>query len=262
MIMNKFHCLLAALALLAGCSQAPVTKTEKADKTEKPVAAAPVYFKVDPATAGVLKGKISFTGKKPAKKKIDVSEDPQCAKMHKTGPFDESVVVNPNGTLANVFVYIKQGLEGKTFEPPAEPVTIDQSGCWFKPRVIGIQTGQTLKVTNSDPVTHNIHPLAQVNRAWNQSQDPGAEPLKRRFKEREVMIKVKCNIHSWMRAWIGAVEHPYFAVTGADGTFEIRNVPPGDYTIEVWQEQYGTQEQKVTVKPSGSEAVDFTFKGE
>jgi hypothetical protein len=95
-------------------------------------------------------------------------------------------VVNPNGTLANVFVYIRQGLEGKAFGPPVEPVVIDQSGCWFKPRVFGIQTGQLLNVTNSDPVTHNIHPLAQVNRAWNQSQEPGSEPLKRRFKAREV----------------------------------------------------------------------------
>jgi plastocyanin len=246
-------------ALVAGCSQAP---KEPPAKTEKAPAPAPVYFKVDPATAGTVTGKISFKGKKPPRRKIDISEDPMCAKMHPTGLYDESVVANPNGTLANVFVYIKQGLEGKTFQPPAEPVTIDQKGCWFTPRVLGIQTGQLLNVTNSDPVTHNIHPLAQVNRAWNQSQDPGAEPLKRRFKEREVMIRVKCNIHSWMRAWIGAVEHPYFAVTGADGSFEIRNVPPGDYTLEVWQEQYGTQEQKVTVKPSGKEDVAFTFKGE
>jgi plastocyanin len=248
------------LALLTGCSQTPKEPAAKTEKATPP--APPVYFKVDPATAGVLKGKIAFTGRKPARRKIDVSEDPQCAKMHKAGLYDETVVVNPNGTLANVFVYIKQGLEGKTFEPPAEPVTIDQSGCWFKPRVLGIQTGQLLTVTNSDPVTHNIHPLAQVNRAWNQSQDPGSEPLKRRFKEREVMIRVKCNIHSWMRAWIGAVEHPYFAVTGTDGSFEIRNVPPGDYTVEVWHEQYGVQEQKITVKPSGKEDLAFTFKGE
>ncbi len=247
-----------AAALLAGCSSAPKPEAPKADARP----AAPVYFKVDSATAGTVTGKISFTGRKPAKKKIDVSEDPQCAKMHAGGLYDEAVVVNPNGTLSNVFVYIKQGLEGKTFEPPTEPVTIDQSGCWFRPRVIGIQTGQPLNVTNSDPVTHNIHPLAEINRAWNQSQEPGSEPLKRRFKEREVMIRVKCNIHSWMRAWIGAVEHPYFAVTGADGTFELKNVPPGDYMIEVWHEQYGKQEQKVTVKPSGREELAFTFKGE
>ena len=120
------------------------------------------------------------------------------------------MVVNPNGTLANVFVYIKRGLEAKTFEVPATPVTIDQRGCWFRPRVIGIQTGQTLQVTNSDPVTHNIHPLAQINREWNHSQGPGDAPLARKFIKPEVMIRVKCNIHSWMRAYIGVVGSSLF----------------------------------------------------
>lgn len=248
-----------ALALLAACSKAPAPEAKMADKAAPPK---PVYFKVDPATAGSIAGKVNFTGKKPAHKKVDVSEDPQCAKMHQAGLYDEPVVVNKNGTLANAFVYIKQGLEGKTFEPPAEPVTIDQKGCWFGPRVIGIQTGQTLTVTNSDPVTHNIHPLAQVNRAWNQSQEPDSPPLKRRFLQREVMIRVKCNIHSWMKSWIGAVEHPYFAVTGADGSFELNGVPPGEYTVEVWQEQYGVQEQKVTVAASGKQELSFSYKGE
>ena len=248
--------LLLLSAALVSCSTAPVAEK----KPEAP--AKPVYFKVDPATAGSVSGKILFTGKKPARKKIDVDEDRQCAAMHKAGLYDQTVVVNPNGTLANAFIYVKQGLEGKTFEPPATPVTIDQKGCWFEPRVLGIQTGQPLNVSNSDPVTHNIHPMAQVNRAWNQSQDPGAEPLKRKFAQREVMIRVKCNIHSWMRAWIGAVEHPYFAVTGTDGTFELKNLPPGDYTVEAWHEQYGTQEMKVSVPPAGKQEATFTFKGE
>lgn len=251
--------LLAATLVLTACSSAPVAE-KKAEKKED--APKPVYFKVDPATAGTVTGKILFTGKKPAKKKINVDEDRQCAAMHKAGLYDESVVVNANGTLANAFIYVKQGLEGKTFEPPAEPVTIDQKGCWFEPRVLGIQTGQQLVITNSDPVTHNIHPMAEINSAWNQSQDPGSEPLKRRFKQREIMIRVKCNIHSWMRAWIGAVEHPYFAVTGKDGSFELKNLPPGDYTVEAWHEQYGKQEVKVTVPPGGKQEATFTFKGE
>ncbi len=253
---------MAALAIaLAACSSAPKPAAE-APKADKAPVAKPDYFKVDASTAGSVHGKIQFRGKKPARKKIDVSEDPMCAKMHAAGLFDESLVVNPNGTLANVFIYVKSGLEGKTFEPPKEPVVLDQKGCGFSPRVIGIQTGQPLNVSNSDPVTHNIHPMAQINRAWNQSQDPGTEPLKRRFVQREVMIKVKCNIHSWMRAWIGAVEHPYFAVTGANGAFELPDLPPGDYTIEAWHEVYGVQEQKITVKASSKEEIAFTFKGE
>lgn len=141
---------------------------------------------------------------------------------HQSAVLDEAVAVRGEGkerVLANAFVYIKQGLEDKSFEPPTESVTIDQNGCWFSPRVLGIRVGQTFKVTNSDPLTHNIHPLPEINRDWNQSQSPGDQPLTRRFTQPEVMVRVKCNIHSWMHAWVGVVAHPYFAVTGADGAF-------------------------------------------
>ena len=244
-------------AALSGCSG---NTTKKAESTPEPTVS---YFKVDPATAGTVKGKIQFTGHKPAPQKIDMDEDPQCARMHKGAKVsDESLEVNSKGGVANVFVYVKTGLEGKRFEPPAAPATIDQNGCWFKPRIIGIQTGQTLRVTNSDPVTHNIHPLAQVNREWNHSQSQGDPPLTRRFVRQEIMIPVKCNIHHWMRAYIGAVAHPYFAVTGEDGSFEIKNLPPGDYTVAAWQEKLGTQEQHASLASSGSATVDFTFKGD
>jgi plastocyanin len=191
-----------------------------------------------------------------------MSGDPACVEAHHGKAYDESLVVNANGTLANVFVYVKSGLGGKVFEVPSTPVTIDQKGCWFHPRVLGIQTAQTLEVINSDPVTHNIHPMAQINREWNHSQGQGDAPLARRFLKPEVMIRVKCNIHSWMHAFIGVVDHPYFAVTGAGGTFEIPNLPPGDYVIEAWHETLGTQQQKITVTPAGKIEADFTFKGE
>jgi plastocyanin len=249
-------CLLLAAAMLAACSGSkPAQQSEAA-----PAKAA--YYKVDPATAGSVSGKVVFTGKRPPRKKVDMDEDPVCAKLHSTPVFDDSLVVNPNGTLANVFIYVKHGLEGKTFEPPADPVTIDQHGCWFIPRVLGIQTGQTLKVTNSDPLTHNIHPRAHINREWNQSQSAGADPLTRRFMRPEIMIRVKCNIHSWMHAWIGVVDNPYFAVTGTDGSFGLKNLPPGNYTIAAWQEDLGNSEQQVTVPPSGTSELVFTYKGE
>jgi plastocyanin len=189
-----------------------------------------------------------------------MSEDPACVAAHHGKAYDESLVVNPNGTLANVFIYVKSGLEGKTFQVPSTPVVIDQRGCWFHPRVLGIQTGQELKVINSDPVTHNIHPLAQINREWNHSQGEGDPPLERKFLKPEVMIRVKCNIHSWMHAFIGVADNPYFAVTGADGTFEIKNLPPGNYTLAVWQETLGVQEAKVNVAPAAKVKTDFTFK--
>jgi plastocyanin len=229
----------------------------------KEAAKAPVeYFKVDRATAGSISGKIFFKGKKPPVKRVDMEEDPQCAKLHKSAVLVAPVAVNKNGTIANVFVYVKQGLEGKQFEPPSAAVTMDQKGCWFEPRVLGIQTGQSFRVTNSDPVTHNIHPRPKLNREWNQSEPPGEPPLMRKFLQPEVMIRVKCNIHPWMHAWIGVVDHPYFAVTGEDGGFQLANLPPGNYTLEAWQEELGTRQQQVSVAASGKAAVDFTFMGE
>jgi plastocyanin len=252
---SRFHLLaFGAASMLAACSGPPAAKKENATT--------PAYFKVDPSSAGAISGKVTFHGKVPPHKRVDMEEDPQCASLHKSPVFDDSIATSRDGSLANVFVYVKQGLEGKKFGPPGQPATIDQKGCWFVPRVLGIQTGQTLDVTNSDPVTHNIHPRAHINREWNQSQGPGAEPLARRFMTPEVMIRVKCNIHSWMHAWIGVVDNPYFAVTGADGSFELRNVPPGKYTVEACQEDLGTQQQEVTVPPQGNSEIAFTFQGE
>jgi plastocyanin len=249
--MRLLSLLYVSCLLFTGCSHPVPAANESAPP--------PSYFKVDPATAGSISGTIRFTGRKPPRKAIDMSGDPACMEAHHERVYDESLVANPNGTLANVFVYVKTGLEGKTFETPSTPVTIDQKGCWFSPRVMGIQIGQTLQVTNSDPVTHNIHPTAQVNREWNHSQGQGDAPLARKFLRPEIMIPVKCNIHSWMHAFIGVVDNPYFAVTGSDGSFEIRNLPPGEYTVAAWQEILGTQELKITVAPSGKTTAEFTF---
>jgi plastocyanin len=252
--------LVCAVVILTACSGTGQKQSEKSNQPEK--MATPVYFKVDPATAGVIKGSIQFTGKRPARTPIDMSNEPACVEAHRGRAYDESVVVNPNGTLANVFVYVKSGLEGTTFEPPAAPVTIDQQGCWFHPRVMGIQVGQVFHVTNSDPVTHNIHPLAQINREWNHSQGAGDPQLTRKFTKPEIMVPVKCNIHRWMHAFIGVLPHPYFAVTNELGTFELPNVPPGNYDVAVWHEKFGTQEKSITVTPSGTIEVNFAFKGQ
>jgi plastocyanin len=205
-------------------------------------------------------GQILYKGKRPAPKSIDMSEEPACVEAHKGKAYDESLVVNRKGDLANAFIYIKSGLEGKTFQVPADPVIIDQKGCWFHPRVLGIQVGQELKVINSDPVTHNIHPMAQVNREWNHSQGAGDPPIARKFLKPEIMVPVKCNIHSWMHAYIGVLDHPYFAVSHDDGTFAIKNLPPGTYTLGVWTQTLGTQERQITVAPQGKAEANFTFK--
>jgi hypothetical protein len=245
-----------ALGLMLGCSRKPANEPATSTAAKPAVS----YYKVDAANAGSVTGTIRYSGKKPAPKVIDMSSDPACVEAHHGKAFDESLMIGPKGAVGNAFVYIKSGLEGKNFEPPSTPVVIDQRGCWFHPRVLGIQTNQPLQVINSDPVTHNIHPMAEVNREWNHSQGPEDPPITRKFLKPEVMIPVKCNIHSWMHDYIGVLDHPYFAVTTPDGSFEIKNLPAGTYTIGVWQEKLGTQEQTITVSPQQSATAEFTFK--
>jgi plastocyanin len=190
-----------------------------------------------------------------------MDSDVTCSAEHGGKPVTEQTVeVARDGALANAFVYVQSGLEGKRFEPSKEPAVLDQRGCMFVPRAIGLQAGQTVRLRNSDRVTHNIHPLPKNNREWNESQAPGTPDAERRFARTEVMIPVKCNIHKWMHAYIGVVEHPYFAVTGQDGSFELANLPPGDYTIAVWHEKLGDQTKQVHLAASGDEAVDFTYQ--
>ena len=250
----------AGIVVLVGCSGSSPTSEHKAE--EKKAGEQKAYFKVDPATAGSIKGKVSFTGKAPTMQKIRMESEEDCMKLQKAAPTDPTVTVNGNGTLRNVFVYIKSGLEGKEFEPVKAPVKFDQRGCMFVPRVVGIQAAQTLEIVNSDSVQHNIHPMPRKNREWNQAQAPGAGPLEREFAQPEVGIPVKCNVHAWMRAYFHVMPHPYFDSTTDQGTFEIKNLPPGEYVIEAWHEKYPAQEQKITVAASGAATADFTFKGE
>ena len=251
--------LLAILALgffFVGCSQeAEVTEDEAA-------AEAAAVTQVDPATAGAITGKVSFEGTAPRMRRISMAAVPECEGLHKgQAVLSEQVVLNDDGTLSNVFVYIKGGLEGKSFAKPEGAVHLNQKGCLYTPHVIGVQAGQELQIHTSDPTTHNIHPMPAKNREWNTSMAPGAQPLKRTFTRPEVMIPVKCNVHPWMRAYVGVVSHPFFAVTGADGSFEISGIPPGDYVVEAWHERFGTTEHNVTVGEKETPTADFSFQG-
>ena len=222
-------------------------------------AAAVTAFPVDTANAATVTGRVTFTGAKPAMARIDMSEEASCAAKHAGGAFAEQVVVNDNGTLRNVFVYVKSGVPANLqFPVPAAPVEIDQNGCQYSPHVFGIQVGQTLNIKNDDGLLHNIKALPTVNRPFNISQ-PTNMTTARSFASAEVMVPLQCNVHSWMNAFVGVRPDPYFAVTGSDGTFSIRRLPPGTYTIEAWQEKYGTQTQTVTVAAKESKAVTFAF---
>jgi carboxypeptidase family protein len=237
---------------------------EKPADTAKSEGAAPAGGTATPdeANGGTVTGKVAFTGDKPKLATLDMSAQPKCEAAHKGETVkSEEVVVNANGTLKNAFVWIKAGLPDKQWAVPANAVTLDQHGCMYQPHVIGIVGGQNIEVKNSDPTNHNIHPQPSVNAEWNESQSPGEPPKMRTFARQEVMIPVKCNVHPWMRSYIGVVGHPFFAVTGDDGTFTIKGLPPGTYTLEVWHEKYGTQDQQVTVGAKESKTVDFSLKG-
>ena len=246
----------AAALLAAACGKPPVEE-KKVAEAPRPVE----YFHVDAATAGTVAGTVAFHGAKPARQAISMEADEGCQKAQAGKPvYDDAVLTGKNGGLANAFVYIQTGLEGKKFEPNTEAVILDQHGCMFVPRIIGMRAGQTLDLKNGDAVAHNVHPMPVNNREWNQEQAPQAPTMEHRFARPEIMIPVKCNIHAWMHSYIGVVDHPYFAVTGLDGGFQWKNVPPGDYTVAVWHEKLGKLEQPVHVAAAGSAAADFTYR--
>jgi plastocyanin len=239
------------LILLVGCGKKETTEEQPAT----PAAAAPAATPIDPATAAAVSGTVKFDGAAPKPAKIDMSQDSNCQGSNTA----ENVIVG-NGHLENVFVYVKEGLGSRTFDVPKDAVTLSQSGCKYHPHVIGVMTGQTIKIVNSDPTTHNIHPTPKDNREWNESQAPQAAPLEKTFAREEIMLPVKCNQHPWMRMFVNVVKSPFYAVTGPDGKFEIKGLPPGDYTIAFVHEKFGEQTQKVTLAAKDSKTVDATFK--
>ena len=252
---------LVATLMLAGCGGEKAPETAKTDATA-PAAGAGGTATPDEANGGTITGKVAFTGDKPKMATLDMSANPACDRAHKGSPAkSEEVVVNDNGTLKYAFVWVKSGLPDKNWQVTSTPVTLDQNGCMYKPHVIGVMAGENIDVKNSDPTNHNIHPQPTVNQEWNESQAPGSEDKMKTFARQEVMIPVKCNVHPWMRSYIGVVSHPFFAVTGDDGTYTIKGLPPGTYTIQLWHEKYGTQEQQVTVGAKESKTADFTVKG-
>jgi plastocyanin len=237
---------------LASCGK----REEEAKKEEAAPAAAAAPAVADDANAATITGKVTFTGEKPAMRTIDMSANPACQRAHTTPQKSEEVIVNDNGTLRNAFVWIKSGLPDRQWPVPTTTVALDQDGCMYKPHVIGVMAGQGIEIKNDDPTNHNIHPLPKINQEWNESQPPKGDAKTKSFPREEVMIPVKCNVHPWMRAYIGVVSHPFFAVTGDDGTYTIKGLPPGTYTLEVWQEKYGTKDVPVTVGAKESKSVD------
>jgi plastocyanin len=245
--------LIRTLPLLAvvicGCS--------KSQPASEPASSAPkaATIAIDAATAGAISGVVNFKGTAPKVKPLDMTADPGCP----TQPQPAEVVAVNDGKLANVFIYVKEGLPQGTFAVPTEAVALDQKGCRYNPHMLGIMVGQPLKITNTDTADHNIHDMPTKNPAFNESQMPTDKPITRRFANPEMMIPVQCNQHPWMRAYINVMTHPYFAVSAADGTFEIKNLPPGEYTLVAVHEKFGEQTMKVKVAPKENVKAPFTF---
>ncbi len=243
-----------ALGLLAGCSKKENTQQSSNAPAESAAPAAPAT-PIDPATAAAVNGTVKFEGTAPKPAKIDMSQDAACQ-----GTNTAETIVADGGKLANVFVYVKDGLGNRTFQSPTNAATIDQKGCRYHPHVLGVMAGQTVEIRNDDPTTHNIHPTPKDNREWNESQPPQAAPINKSFAREEIMLPVKCNQHPWMKMYVNVVKNPFFAVSDKDGKYEIKGLPPGTYTLAFVHEKLGEQDQNVTLAPKDNKTVDASFK--
>ncbi len=265
-----FSAVLVGAILLGGCRPKEETPLASGSSTS----AAPILEKTNlfatnatteseenkSALTPGISGKIILQGAPPPEREIAM--EPTCGKLHATIPKTRLYVVGDNGALADVFVYIKEGLSGKTFDPPAAPILLDQVGCEYTPYVIGLQTKQKLLVRNSDPVMHNVHPLPKVagNQESNRAQMPKGKDYEYTFENPEIFLTYKCDIHPWMYAYVGVVENPFFAVSGADGTFHLKNVPAGKYVVEAYHRKAGKLAKDVTVVDGKSAPINFTFE--
>ncbi|MGB7585592.1 MAG: carboxypeptidase regulatory-like domain-containing protein [Terriglobales bacterium] len=238
--------------VLVGCSKKEEAQPAAAPEATQPAAAA---TPIDPNTVGSITGTVKLDGAAPKEAKIDMSQDAACK-----GVNTAETIVDDGGNLANVFVYVKDGLGTRTFDVPTTAATINQEGCKYHPHVLGVMAGQNIEIKNDDQTTHNIHPTPQSNREWNESQPPGSAAIEKSFAREEIMLPVKCNQHPWMRMYINVVKSPFYAVTGKDGKYEIKGLPPGTYTIAFVQEKLGEQTQQVTLAPKDSKTVDASFK--
>ena len=239
-----------AAALAAGCGgDAPQQRTPPPDAK-----------RVDSSTAGTISGQVTIEGTVPQNPVAKI-DDAFCAREHKDGLSVENFVVESGG-LNNVFVHIKGGLGNYYFDAPTSPAKLDQQSCRYTPHVLGVQTGQPLEISNSDQTAHNVSAVGQVNRGFNFGQPMQGLKSTTTFNEPEIMVRVKCDIHGWMSAYVGVVPHPYFSVTTGGGKFELKNVPPGTYTVEAWHEKLGTQTQDVTLGDKGSKELSFVFKAQ
>jgi hypothetical protein len=264
-----------ALAILVaiGCGSgkpqdAAATPDVETSQAPMQLAEAPIQLAEAPAAPAAassagsasITGTIKLNGTAPAGEKVKMDADPVCKQQHATPVMTEEVA-GENGGLKNVFVYVKEGLSG-TYPAPTEPVVLDQSGCWYKPHVFGIQVGQPLQILNSDPTLHNVNAKPGANPPFNVAQPAKGMKTNKTFTKPEIGVKFKCNVHPWMSAYAGVVSHPFFGVSQANGSFEIKGLPAGTYVVEAWHEKLGAQTQTVIVGDGEAKSTEFTFNAQ
>lgn len=237
----------ALLAVIWTCGRGSV-------KAANPPAAAS-----DAAGTAAVRGKIKYEGKLPKQAAINMAADPSCSKQHPSPVASPDVVADSQGELENVIVFVADGLGDRTFNPPTQPVVIQQKGCMYEPHVLAVRANQPFEVVNEDPTSHNIHAIPANNREWNKAEPPGAK-IDEAFAREEIAIPVKCNVHPWMHSYVAVFKHPFFAVTGKDGSFNLNDLPPGTYTIEAWHEKLGVAKQTIKISPNETKSLDFVFK--
>jgi len=235
---------------------APAAAAESSGGDAPAAAAAPVAV----ADAATLAGSVKFEGAAPRMPNLQMGADPYCASQHQTSAPDEEVVVGGAGELANVIVFVKE--VAGNFPPPSTPAVLDQKGCQYIPHVTAVQVNQTVQIKNSDATLHNVHAMPAVNSQFNEGQPVQNMVSTKKFDKVEMKpFRIKCDVHGWMKSYMAVLPHPYHAVSKADGSFSIPNLPPGTYTLVAWHEKFGEQEQQVTVAAKEAKQVAFTFKG-
>jgi hypothetical protein len=250
------------LFLLTVCSKGSQGNAASTDRQYEGNTAPPATATSTNASSagGTITGKVKFTGTAPRMATIDMSEEAACKAKYPTPPKEEAVTTGAGNALANVFVYVSAGVPaGAKYPAPTTPVKLDQNGCRYHPHVFGVMVDQPIEIDNSDPLLHNIKAVAKKNRPFNISQPNAGMKTTRTFSTPEVMVNLQCNVHGWMHAYVGVRPDPFFAVSGEDGSFTIKDLPPGTYTIEAWHEKFGTQTATVTIAGTESKTANFTF---
>jgi plastocyanin len=258
---NRLMSLRFSTAAMCVAAMMTVACGGSGEKAPAESASAPATPEAPPPLPGesTVTGRVVLSGTAPPARLIKVSaSDPMC--MVEGGTIkSELIVVGPDNSLQNVFLYVKDGLGDRTFVAPKAPVVLDQSGCKYLPHVFGVQVGQPVEIVNSDATIHNVHAVAKANTEFNFTQPNKGKRDTRTFDKPEIMVPFKCEVHGWMNSYAGVVAHPFFAVSKEGGTFEIKGLPAGTYTIEAWHETLGTGTQKVTVDGKAGATADFAF---